>query len=179
MAGAFVAMMLFVILGFFMLMGLIFSAASAKPPSPDNVVLSLDLNYAIPDQAPLGGFAAFSSTPGFTDILLRLKAAWAAHGNTIMADECWGSCGRRPAAWYLVNNLPFRPTTGPTVRVGSTEIPVNTPAMGCEAEHLHRLGIVDAVELEEHVRSGVHGTHCLGQCPHQPQPRRRRQLAHA
>ena len=75
MAGAFVAMMLFVILGFFMLMGLIFTAASAKPPSPDNIVLSLDLNYAIPDQAPLGGFAAFSSTPGFTDILLRLKAA--------------------------------------------------------------------------------------------------------
>jgi protease-4 len=75
MAGAFVAMILFVILGFFMLMGLIFSAASAKPPSPDNVVLSLDLNYAIPDQAPLGGFAAFSGTPGFTDILLRLKAA--------------------------------------------------------------------------------------------------------
>ncbi len=75
MAGTFVAMILFLILGFFMLFALIATAASAKPPKPDNVVLSLDLNNRLPDQAPLGGFAAFSGTPGFTDILLKLKGA--------------------------------------------------------------------------------------------------------
>jgi len=75
MAGTFVAMILFMILGFFMLFALIATAASAKPPKPDNVVLSLDLNSGLPDQAPLGGFAAFSGVPGFTDILLKLKGA--------------------------------------------------------------------------------------------------------
>ncbi len=75
MAGAFVAMILFVVVGFAMLMMLIIGAASSKPARPDNVVLSLDLNSSLPDQAPLGGFAAFSGVPGFTDILVRLKAA--------------------------------------------------------------------------------------------------------
>jgi protease-4 len=75
MAGAFVAMLLFVILGFVMLFGLIAAAAGSQPPRPDNVVLSLDLNSGIPDQAPAGGFAAFSGVPGFTDTLLKLKAA--------------------------------------------------------------------------------------------------------
>lgn len=75
MAGAFVAMILFVIVGFVMLMGLIMSAANTKPISPDTVVLSLDLNAGLSDQAPLGGFAAFSGVPGFTDVLLKIKAA--------------------------------------------------------------------------------------------------------
>jgi len=75
MAGAFVAMILFVVFGFLALMVLLFSVASAKPASPDNVVLSLDLNAEISDQAPIGGFAAFSGAPGFTDILLKIKAA--------------------------------------------------------------------------------------------------------
>jgi len=75
MAGTFVAMILFVVLGFFMLFALIATAASAKPPKPESVVLSLDLNAGLPDQAPLGGFAAFSGIPGFTDILLKLKGA--------------------------------------------------------------------------------------------------------
>ena len=75
MAGTFAAMILFVILGFAMLLGLIASAASSKPMRPENVVLTLDLNASLPDQAPLGGFAAFSGLPGFTDILIKLKAA--------------------------------------------------------------------------------------------------------
>jgi len=75
MAGAFVAMLLFVILGFVMLFGLIAVAAGAQPPRPDNVVLSLDLNTGIPDQTPSGGFAALFGVPGFTDTLLKLKAA--------------------------------------------------------------------------------------------------------
>jgi len=75
MAGAFVAMILFVVVGFAMLFGLIAAAASSKPPRPDTVVLSLDLNAGLPDQAPTGGFAAFSGVPGFTDILVKLKAA--------------------------------------------------------------------------------------------------------
>ncbi len=75
MAGAFVAMILFVVVGFGLLMMLIIGAASSKPARPDNVVLSLDLNSSLPDQAPVGGFAAFSGIPGFTDILIKLKAA--------------------------------------------------------------------------------------------------------
>lgn len=75
MAGAFVAMILFVVLGFLMLFGIIAAAASSKPPSPTNVVLSLDLNAELPDQAPVSGFAAFSGSTGFTDILLKIKSA--------------------------------------------------------------------------------------------------------
>lgn len=75
MAGAFVAMILFVIVGFAMLMFLILGAASSQPARPDNVVLSMDLNEGLPDQAPAGGLAAFSGIPGFTDILIKLKAA--------------------------------------------------------------------------------------------------------
>ena len=75
MAGTFVAMILFVIVGFFSLFLLIAAAASAKPPKPGNVVLSLDLNASLPDQAPMGGFAAFSGVPGFTDILIKIKGA--------------------------------------------------------------------------------------------------------
>ncbi len=75
MAGAFVAMILFVIVGFIMLFGLIMAAAGSTPPRPDNVVLSLDLNAGLTDQAPTSGFAAFAGVPGFTDILVKLKAA--------------------------------------------------------------------------------------------------------
>ncbi len=75
MAGALVAMLLFVFIGFALLFGLIASAASAKPPRPDNVVLTLDLNMEYPDQAPGSGFAAFAETPGFTDLLVKLQAA--------------------------------------------------------------------------------------------------------
>ena len=67
MAGAFVAMILFVIVGFMMLFGLILTAASSKPPSPDQVVLSLDLNYGLPDQAPFDRIivtAAAEDPPG-------------------------------------------------------------------------------------------------------------------
>jgi len=75
MAGAFVAMLLFLVIGFIGIVILIASAAGAQPPRPSNVVLSLDLNSGIPDQAPTGGFAAFSGLPGFTDTLIKLKAA--------------------------------------------------------------------------------------------------------
>jgi protease-4 len=50
-------------------------AASSAPERPDNVVLSLDLNAEMTDQAPTGGFAALSSSPGFIDLLTKLKAA--------------------------------------------------------------------------------------------------------
>ncbi|MFN7055046.1 signal peptide peptidase SppA [Hyphomonas sp.] len=75
LAGAFVAMMLFFILGFFMLFGLIASIASAKPPHPASIVLTLDLNESFVDQAPTSGLAAFSGTPGFIDLLTKLKDA--------------------------------------------------------------------------------------------------------
>jgi protease-4 len=75
MAGAFVAMILFIVLFFFGLIFIAVSAASSKPPRPNNVVLSLDLNADLPDQAPASGFAAFSGVPGFTDLLLKIQAA--------------------------------------------------------------------------------------------------------
>lgn len=74
MAGAFVAMILFVMFGFFLLFGLILSASS-PPPRPHTVVLSLDLNAEMPDQSPTSGFAAFSGMTGFTDTLLKIQAA--------------------------------------------------------------------------------------------------------
>lgn len=75
MAGAFVAMILFVFIGFFLLFSLIMTAASSKPPHPDTIVLTLDLNASYPDQAPSSGFAAFAGTPGFIDLLLKMKQA--------------------------------------------------------------------------------------------------------
>lgn len=75
MAGAFVAMILFMIVGLFLLIGLIVSAASSKPPHPSSIVLTLDLNEAFPDQAPVSGFAALAGTPGFIDLLVKLKDA--------------------------------------------------------------------------------------------------------
>ncbi|MFN3608595.1 MAG: signal peptide peptidase SppA [Hyphomonas sp.] len=75
MAGAFTAMILFIIVGFFFLFTMIGIAASSKPPHPDDIVLTLDLNSGFPDQAPTGGLAAFSGTPGFIDLLLKLKDA--------------------------------------------------------------------------------------------------------
>jgi protease-4 len=75
LAGAFVAMVLFAVVGFLFLFGLIAAMASAKPPHPASIVLTLDLNTSYPDQAPSSGLAAFSGTPGFTDLLTRIKDA--------------------------------------------------------------------------------------------------------
>lgn len=75
MAGAFTAMFLFIVLGFFFLFTLIGMAVSSKPAHPDNIILTLDLNTYYPDQAPASGFAALSGTPGFIDLLLKLKDA--------------------------------------------------------------------------------------------------------
>lgn len=75
MAGAAAAMVLFTVLSIFMLILLIAGAAGAKPPHPDTIVLTLDLNMDYPDQAPTDGFAAISGTPGFIDLLLKLKEA--------------------------------------------------------------------------------------------------------
>ena len=75
MAGALAAMFIFVFIGFFILFGLIASVASAKPPHPSSIVLTLDLNESVADQAPASGFAAVSGAPGFIDLLLKLKDA--------------------------------------------------------------------------------------------------------
>ncbi|MDX1293404.1 MAG: S49 family peptidase, partial [Hyphomonas sp.] len=75
MAGALAAMFIFILLMFSFLMVLIIGASSSKPERPDAIVLSLDLNAELTDQAPTGGFAALSGTPGFIDLLTKLKAA--------------------------------------------------------------------------------------------------------
>jgi protease-4 len=75
MAGALVAMFLFFFLMVIFFVGIIFSATSSVPDTPDNIVLSMDLNAEYSDQAPVSGIAAFSETPGFVDLLTKLQAA--------------------------------------------------------------------------------------------------------
>ena len=74
MAGALVAIILFVVLSFFFLATLI-GVATASDPEPDTVVLSLDLREEFSDQAPTSGFAAFAGQQGFTDLILKIDAA--------------------------------------------------------------------------------------------------------
>ena len=75
MAGALAAMVIFFLLVVMFFVSIIASAASSAPDTPDEIVLSLDLNSEYTDQAPSSGFAAFAETPGFTDLLIKLKAA--------------------------------------------------------------------------------------------------------
>ena len=75
MAGAFTAMLAFVLLIVAFVFILIAGATSSTPPAPDKVVLSLDLNMEFSDQSAVGGLAAFAQTPGFIDLLTKLKAA--------------------------------------------------------------------------------------------------------
>lgn len=74
MAGAFVAILLFLIVSFFGLAALI-GAAGAADPQPDEIILTLDLRGDFTDQAPTSGFAAFSGVVGFTDLLVKLDRA--------------------------------------------------------------------------------------------------------
>lgn len=74
MAGAFCAMILFV-LAIFIFISAAIGAASSEPPKPDNMILTLDLRNRFSDQTQTSGFAAFNSSPGFIDILTRLKSA--------------------------------------------------------------------------------------------------------
>ncbi len=75
MAGAFTAMLVFILLMVAFVFILIAGATSSTPPRPDNVVLSLDLNMEFSDQSAVGGLAAFSQTPGFIDLLTKMRAA--------------------------------------------------------------------------------------------------------
>jgi protease-4 len=63
MAGALVAMFLFFFLMVIFFVGIIFSATSSAPDTPDNIVLSMDLNAEYSDQAPVSGIAAFPKRP--------------------------------------------------------------------------------------------------------------------
>ncbi|MEM1150107.1 MAG: signal peptide peptidase SppA [Pseudomonadota bacterium] len=74
MAGAFVAIILFIIVSFVFL-GAIIGAAASSDPQPDEIVLTLDLRQSLTDQAPVSGFAAFSNQQGFTDLLVKIDAA--------------------------------------------------------------------------------------------------------
>ncbi|MEL6956992.1 MAG: signal peptide peptidase SppA, partial [Pseudomonadota bacterium] len=74
MAGAFVAIFLFIFLCFAFLSVLIGAAASSDT-QPDEIVLTLDLRGGFTDQAPTSGFAAFSGQNGFTDLLVKIDGA--------------------------------------------------------------------------------------------------------
>lgn len=76
MAGAFCAMILFMLAFFFFVGALVSSAANAKPDQPStNIVLTLDLRSGYADQKATSGFAALSGSTGFIDVLTKLKAA--------------------------------------------------------------------------------------------------------
>lgn len=75
MAGALVAIVLFVAFSFFVLIGLISVAAASGGEKPDTVLLTLDLRESVSDQAPTSGFAAFAGQEGFTDLVLKIDAA--------------------------------------------------------------------------------------------------------
>ncbi|MEO1476685.1 MAG: signal peptide peptidase SppA [Pseudomonadota bacterium] len=74
LAGAFVALVIFNVLAFFVVMGFL-ASATTEQAQPRNLVLSLDLRTPLSDSAPTGGFAAFSGEDGFVDILTKLDAA--------------------------------------------------------------------------------------------------------
>ena len=74
LAGAFVALVLFIVIGVITLGGLV-GMATATDPQPKNMVLSIDLRTPLPDQAPTSGLAAFGGQPGFITLLTQIKAA--------------------------------------------------------------------------------------------------------
>ncbi|MBC7767588.1 MAG: signal peptide peptidase SppA [Phycisphaerales bacterium] len=73
-AGVIVGSLLFCILGFFMLVGMI-GAASAPPAQPGHIVLSLDLREPMTDQRPSNPFAALGGGPALLDLITRIDAA--------------------------------------------------------------------------------------------------------
>ncbi len=74
LAGAFVALILFIIVFFVLIAGLVGMASSGNA-QPDRMVLSLDLREQLADQTPASGLAAFSGQVGFIDVLTRIDAA--------------------------------------------------------------------------------------------------------
>jgi protease-4 len=73
--GVVVGGVLFCILGFFVLGGIIGSMASSGPVQPAHMVLALDLRSPMSDQRPTGPFAAFSGAPSLLDTITRIDAA--------------------------------------------------------------------------------------------------------
>lgn len=72
--GAFTAIVLFILLSFLILAGIISAATSAEAPA-SNVVLEMDLRAEMYDQSPQGGLGALFEETGFIDIMSRIKAA--------------------------------------------------------------------------------------------------------
>lgn len=76
MAGAFCALLVFTLAIFLFFAGLIAAAANSEDTTPSkDIVITLDLRSGFTDQAAASGFAALSGSPGFTDILTKLKGA--------------------------------------------------------------------------------------------------------
>ena len=72
--GGIVALILFIALTFFMVIGFVSMATSGSAPTPRAMVLEIDLRDPIADQ-PAQGAAAFFSSNSFLDILQKLDAA--------------------------------------------------------------------------------------------------------
>lgn len=74
MAGAFCALILFVV-AFFIFIAVVVSSATQTEPQPGNLVLKLDLRAGYADHAPVAGFVGLNGSTGFIDIVSKLKAA--------------------------------------------------------------------------------------------------------
>jgi len=74
-AGVVVGGVLFCILGFFVLGGIIGAMASSGPVQPSHMVLALDLREPMTDQRPTGPFAAFGGEPSLLETITRIDAA--------------------------------------------------------------------------------------------------------
>ncbi len=76
MAGAFCALLLFTLAIFFLFASLVSAAASSQDTTPGkDIVITIDLRSGFTDQTAASGFAALNGSPGFTDILTKLKSA--------------------------------------------------------------------------------------------------------
>ncbi|MAP94658.1 MAG: signal peptide peptidase A [Ponticaulis sp.] len=76
--GGFVALILFLILSFFIIAGVIgsiASSASGDSKAPDAMVLQIDLRDSMSDQPTSAGIGVFFESPAFADALLKLDAA--------------------------------------------------------------------------------------------------------
>lgn len=112
---------------------------------------------------------------------LRTKAdwaaAWAAYGAELLPWHIEHRPGTRPAAQYVLGQIPRRELlepmpvhlTGSTFVVHDQGVVVEyydcpEPRMECEAQHLHRHGVIDRSELRRHLRWAGHRWCTNGQC---------------
>jgi protease IV len=74
-AGVLVALILFLVLAPFFLVGMIAASGGGEPPMPSRMVLSLDLRQEMTDQRSPNPFAALSGEQSLLDVIGKIDAA--------------------------------------------------------------------------------------------------------